>query len=77
MSACSTGRVTIDAAGGMAVVKQVSAIIHRIFTLADYFSTRPSATVILRLVVLIGAVDLRRKKRGASGPRVQKASSQE
>jgi multidrug resistance efflux pump len=59
----ATGRATIYAGGGMPVVNQLSAIIHRVFSFMDYFFPKPSALLIVAVVLVAMGFDYWRKTR--------------
>lgn len=59
----ATGRTTIYAGGGMAVINQLSAIIHRVFSFMDYFFPKPSALLIVVVVLVAVGIDYWRKTR--------------
>lgn len=59
----ATGRATIYAGGGMPVVNQLSAIIHRVFAFMDYFFPKPSALLIVAVVLVAVGFDYWRKAR--------------
>jgi len=68
----ATGRATIYASGGMPVVNQLSAIIHRIFSFMDYFFPKPSALSIAAMVLVAMGLDYwwrKRKHRTMNEPR--------
>ena len=62
----ATGRATIYAGGGMPVVNQLSAIIHRVFSFMDYFFPKPSALLIVAVVLVAVGFDYWRKTRRVS-----------
>lgn len=57
----ATGRATIYAGGGMPVVNQLSAVIHRVFAFLDYFFPKPSALLIAVVVLVAVGFDYWRK----------------
>jgi multidrug resistance efflux pump len=59
----ATGRATIYADGGMPVVNQLSAIIHRVFSFMDYFFPKPSALLIVAVVFIALGFDYWRNTR--------------
>lgn len=59
----ATGRATLYAGGGMPVVNQLSAIIHRIFSFMDYFFPKPSALLIVAVILAAVGFDYWRKAR--------------